>query len=68
MTRSRAVAYLIMHRKISKDIDGMRLIDADMQMQTLEAMERLMLDVRAGRKSQFSVSFPEEIDVFISDP
>jgi hypothetical protein len=69
MTRSRAVAYLLNTRRaMPEEIGGLRVIDAESQIHTLEAAERLILDVRSGRKSQFSVIFPEEIAVFITDP
>ncbi|HEV3430416.1 MAG TPA: hypothetical protein VG320_21275 [Paraburkholderia sp.] len=69
MTRSRAVAYLIkIRRRKPGDIDGLRVVDADTQMQSLEMIERLLLAVRAGRQSQFRVDFPEEIDVLVADP
>ena len=68
MTRRSAIAYLTTMRAMPEEIAGLRVFDAESKMQTLDATDRLILDVRAGRKSQFRVSFPEEIDVFISDP
>jgi hypothetical protein len=66
MTRSRAVAYLIKTRRgMPEEMEGLRVVDAE---NTLDATERLILDVRAGRKSQFSINSPEAIEVFISDP
>jgi hypothetical protein len=66
MTRSRAIAYLIKTRRaMPEEIEGLRVVDAESM---LDTTQRLILDVRAGRKSQFNVTSPEEIAVFISDP
>jgi hypothetical protein len=48
-----------------EEIEGLRVVDAESM---LDTTQRLILDVRAGRKSQFNVTSPEEIAVFISDP
>ena len=69
MTRSCVVAYLIkMRRATPDDIDGLRVSQADLKMQNVEEVERLILDVRAGRTTQFSASFPDAIEIFITDP
>ena len=49
------------------DIDGMRVMDADPKLQTLEDMDRLILDVRAGRSHKFSVAFPVPVEIIITD-
>ena len=69
MTRPRTVAYLItICRAMSDDVDGPSVNDAGVKIRILEETERLILDVRAGRTNQISISFPDAIQIFISDP
>ena len=68
MTRKRAVAYLIrMRSSTPDDIDGLRVADADWKLQTLEEVDRLILDVRAGRIAKFRVGFPVAAEIVVAD-
>jgi len=68
MTRRRAVAYLLgVRRAMPDDIDGMCVTEADQKLQTLEGVDRLILDVRAGRIGKFRVGFPVAAEIVVAD-
>ncbi|MFL9903625.1 hypothetical protein PQR71_36800 [Paraburkholderia fungorum] len=69
LTRTSAVSYLLNRRRAL--LDGIAVtpsgnVDSEFQ-QGVELIERLILDVRAGRVHAFGLDDPEAITVFVSD-
>jgi hypothetical protein len=68
LTRVRAVAYLLAVRRAMPDqIDDLRVGEADVRLQELDTLNRLILDVRAGRICEFRLDKPPAIEVVITD-
>lgn len=68
MTRASAVAYLLGLRRAMPDgIVDLRVGEADVRMQEVDMLDRLLLDVRAGRIREFRLDKPEAIEVVVTD-
>jgi hypothetical protein len=68
MTGARALAYLIRSRgTIADEIAGLTAADADFRLNRLDALEHLILDVRAGRIREFQLDLPTVISVATTD-
>jgi hypothetical protein len=68
LTRASAVAYLLGTRRATSDeIDNLRVGVADVRLQELDTLDRLLLDVRAGRVRQFRLDKPRAIEVTVTD-
>ncbi len=68
MTRARAVAYLLVMRRAMPDgIDNLLVDEADSRLQELDMLERLLLDVRAGRIREFRLNEPEAVEIVVTD-
>lgn len=68
MQRQSAVLYLLKHhREWSTRIASGKTGDIELETQQLDLIERLILDVRAGRVGAFELDHPKAIAVFISD-
>ncbi|SEF11553.1 hypothetical protein SAMN02787142_7721 [Burkholderia sp. WP9] len=68
MTRASAIAYLLKARRAMPDeIEDLRVRDADMRLQELDAIDRLLIDVRAGRTREFRVAMPLSVEIAITD-
>ncbi|CAN0624345.1 protein of unknown function [Burkholderia multivorans] len=52
---------------MSKDIDGLRVTDAEQKLQPLEEIDRLILDLRAERIKGFVVGGPTATEIVITD-
>lgn len=65
MTRARALAYMIkMRGTMADEIAGRTVAHAHFR---LDALEHLILDVRAGRIREFRLDFPTAISVATTD-
>jgi hypothetical protein len=68
LTRARAVTYLLGMRRATPDgIDNLRVGEADVRLQELDTLDRLLLDVRAGRVREFRLDRPQPIEVTVTD-
>jgi hypothetical protein len=68
LTRASAVAYLRGIRRATPDgIDNPRVGEADVRLQELDTLDRLLLDVRAGRIREFWLDKPQAIEVSVTD-
>ncbi len=68
LSRASAVAYLLgMRRATSGGIDNLRVGEADVRLQELDTLDRLLLDVRAGRVREFRLDKPQAIEVTVTD-
>ncbi|MGY6164133.1 hypothetical protein [Paraburkholderia strydomiana] len=68
LTQIRAVAYLLVLRRAMPDgIDELRVGEADVRLQELDTLDRLLLDVRAGRISEFRLDKPRPVEVVVTD-
>ncbi|SEF11901.1 hypothetical protein SAMN02787142_7791 [Burkholderia sp. WP9] len=68
MTRASAVAYLLgVRRAMPEGIDHLRVGEADVRLQEVDTLNRLLLDVRAGRIREFRLDKPEAIEVMVTD-
>ena len=68
MRRGSAVTYLLERRrtcfaKIAKTPSG----NVEMESREIERIERLILDVRAGRVRAFELTQPKHVAIFVSD-
>lgn len=67
MTRRGALALLLdARRRWGKDMEGQRVYEAGSALDSIDAINRLILDVRAYRTHEFSLAFPLAADVVIS--
>lgn len=68
LSRASAVAYLLgMRRATPGGIDNLRVGEADVRLQELDTLDRLLLDVRAGRVREFRLDKPQAIEVTVTD-
>jgi hypothetical protein len=68
MQRASAVLYLLHRRREwSTRIESAQTGDAQFEMQQLAVIERLILDVSAGRVHAFELDHPKAVAVFVSD-
>ncbi|MEZ2311129.1 hypothetical protein AB6809_31260 [Paraburkholderia sp. RCC_158] len=68
LTRVRTVAYLLaVRRAMPSEIDELRVGEADVRLQALDTLDRLLLDVRAGRISEFRLDEPRTVEVVVTD-
>ncbi len=68
MTRARAVRYLLGERRdMPHAIDGLTVSAAEGRLQWLDAFDRLVLDVRAGRVREFRVEGLQPVEVSVID-
>jgi hypothetical protein len=68
MTRASALAYMIKLRgTMADEIAGRTVADANFRLDGLDVLERLILDVRAGRIIEFHLDLPTKISVAITD-
>ncbi|MFL9911202.1 hypothetical protein [Paraburkholderia sp. RL17-337-BIB-A] len=68
LRRASAVSYLLNRRRAL--LEGIAVTpsgNADSEFQGVELIERLILDVRAGRVHAFGLDQPEAVTVFVSD-
>ena len=68
LTRVRAVAYLLRLSRATPDgIDELRGDEADVRLQELDMLDRLLSDVRAGPVGEFRLHKPNAIEVVVID-
>ncbi|NPT62218.1 hypothetical protein GNZ13_48845 [Paraburkholderia sp. 5N] len=68
MQRASAVLFLLRHRREwSARVEAAQSGDVEFEMRQLDLIERLILDVRAGRVDAFELDHPRAIAVFVSD-
>ncbi|MEA3118667.1 MAG: hypothetical protein QOI13_1937 [Paraburkholderia sp.] len=68
MTRTSAVAVLVGSRRAIRDeLQDKPAHEASRNEQLLQNLERMLLDVRAGRTSEFNLEYPSPVHVFVSD-
>ncbi|WP_248295488.1 hypothetical protein [Paraburkholderia sp. UYCP14C] len=68
MRRSSAVLFLLRHRREwSARVEAAQTGDVELETQQLDLIDRLVLDVRAGRVGAFELDHPKSIKVFVSD-
>jgi hypothetical protein len=68
MTRARAAAYLLRMRRAMRDgIDSLRTGVTDSRLQELDTLDRLLLNVRAGRVREFRLDTPLAVEIMITD-
>ncbi|TCF96474.1 hypothetical protein BZM26_37475 [Paraburkholderia strydomiana] len=68
LTRARAVAYLLRVRRATTDaIDNLQVGEAAVRLRELDMLERMLLDVRAGRINEFRLDKPQTIEIAITD-
>lgn len=68
MRRASAVIFLLDRRrgwfgKIEVTPSG----DVELEVREIESIDRLILDVRAGRVYSFQLTHPRDLEVFVSD-
>jgi hypothetical protein len=68
LTRASAVAYLLGMRRATPDgMDNLRVGEADVRLQELDTLDRLLLDVRAGRIREFRLDRPQAMEIVVTD-
>jgi hypothetical protein len=68
MTRTSAVALLVGSlRAIRDELQDKPAHEASRSERMLKNIERMLLDVRAGRTSEFDVEYPSLVHVIVSD-
>jgi hypothetical protein len=68
MQRASAVLYLLKRRREWLGmVEAAKTGDVEFESQQLDLIERLILDVRAGRVNAFELDHPTAIAVFVSD-
>jgi hypothetical protein len=56
-----------MRRATPDGIDNLRVGEADLRLQDRDTLDRLLLDVRAGRIREFRLDKPQAIEVTVTD-
>ena len=68
MSRTSAVGLLVDARKaVATDLHEKPTHEVQRGQQTLQELERLLLDVRIGRTREFQIEYPNPIYVVVSD-
>jgi hypothetical protein len=68
MSRTSAVALLVAARRaLTAELHEKPRHDANRTEQLLTDVERLLLDVRAGRTREFDMDYPHHVHVIVSD-
>lgn len=68
MRRARAVQYLLdRRREWMARVEAAQAGGVEFEMRQLDLIERLILDVRAGRVDAFELDHPKAVAVFVSD-
>ncbi len=68
MSRRSAVGLLVDTRQtLAKGLHEKAQQEVERNQQRLQEVERLLLDVRAGRTREFQLAFPNPIHVIVSD-
>ncbi len=68
MTRTSAVALLVGSRRAIRDeLEDKPAQDSSRSERMLQNLERMLLDVRAGRTSEFDLEYPLPVHVIVSD-
>jgi hypothetical protein len=68
MRRARAVWYLLdCRREWSGRIGPAHIGDVEFESQQLDLIDRLVLDVRAGRVHSFELAHPKAVAIFVTD-
>jgi len=68
MQRASAVLYLLQRRREwSTRIESAPSGDVEFETRQLDLIERLIIDVRAGRVDAFELDHPKAVAVFVSD-
>ena len=68
LRRASAVLYLLdCRRAVLEEIAATPSGDVESEFQGIELIERLILDVRAGRIHAFGLDHPKAVKVFVSD-
>jgi hypothetical protein len=66
VTRNRAIEKIMIRRRIVSDaLDKRHATDTDALRAQLEALERLLLDVRAGRATEFVLEDEATVQCFV---
>jgi hypothetical protein len=68
MTRTSAVALLVGSRRaIREELENKVATDTTRCERLFQNLERMLLDVRAGRTSEFDLEYPLPVHVIVSD-
>jgi hypothetical protein len=68
MTRTSAVALLVGTRRALRDeLQDKPAHEASRTERMIQNLERMLLDVRAGRTSEFDLEYPSRVHVIVSD-